>query len=133
MLHLLRRLFRLLYRLPVVGGRLQRAVTALRLPTLQRRQVELAARQKRADEAALRDSSALWTHFGQTNAQVAQLAERLAAVEAVLARIDIAAQENLVMSAPVALRRSARDIARLRAQIGPAPCAVLDGSARENA
>ena len=133
--------------------------------TLQRRQVEtalrqaeLAADQKRAEEAALRESSALRLRIGETDArvaqltelasrenaalrmridetdaQVAQLTERLAAVEAVLARIDVVAQENLAISLPVALRRSARDIAQLRARIGQAPCTPPHASERERA
>lgn len=140
MLDRLRRLLRSLYELPVIGSVVLWATVALRLPTLQRRQLEaatrqaeLAARQQRAEEAATRESSALGSRIDETNAQVAQLAERLAAVEAALARIDVSAQENLVMSVPVALRRSARDIARLRAQIGQAPRTAPDGSARESA
>lgn len=118
---------------------------ALRLPTLQRRQAELMSRQQASEELAARQGS----HLAESTAQLAerlaaieavlarvdlaQLAERLAVAEAQLARIDVAAQENLAISLPVALRRTARDIAQLRAQIGQAPCPVLDGSARENA
>lgn len=140
MLHHLRRLVRSLYQVPVIGGLVQWVIIALRLPTLQRRQVEaamrqaeLAAHQQHAIEAALRETSTLRMRFGETHAQVAQFADRLAALESALARIDVAAQENLIASVPVALRRSAREIAQLRAQIGQAPCAALDGAARENA
>lgn len=142
MLDHLRRFVRALYELPVVGGLVLWAAVALRLPTLQRRQfdlalrqvdlalrqTELAAHQKRTEEAAAEQ-----VDLAETNAQVAQFAKRLEAVEAMLARIDAAAQENLVVSVPVALRRSAREIAQLRAQIGQAPCTVPDESVRERA
>jgi hypothetical protein len=146
----LRRILRSLYELPVIGRLVLWTTVALRLPTLQNRQVELASRQQGAEEAASRQSSAIWTRFAENNTQiaqlnerltaveamtiqVAQLSQRLAAAEAVLARIDVAAEENLVMSVPVALRRNARDIAQLRAQIGQAAATPLHGSARENA
>jgi hypothetical protein len=152
MLHHLRRLLRSLYEIPVIGGLVLWVTVALRLPTLQRRQVELAARLQGAEEAALRQDSATSTRFAESDARVAQLTERLAAIEALLAgvdvaqlakrlaeaeallaRIDAAAQENLVMSVPVALRRNARDIAELRAQVGQAPGTPTHGPARENA
>lgn len=152
MLHHLRRLLRSLYEIPVIGGLVLWVTVALRLPTLQRRQVELAARQQGAEEAALRHTSATSAHFAESDARIAQLTERLAAIEAVLARVDVvqlaerlaeaealiaridaAAQENLAISVPVALRRSVRDIAQLRAQIGQSPGTPPHGPARENA
>ena len=144
MLQHFRRLARSLYELPVVGPIAQWAVVLLRLPTLRRRQVEgeqrqlelmqrqseLAAQQTHAEEAASRANSALQLRLDEASAQ---LAERLAAVEAMLERIDVCAQENLVISVPVALRRSARDIAQLRAQIGQPQPTVVDGSERNPA
>ena len=158
MLQHFRRLARSLYERPVIGPLARWAVVLLRLPTLQRRQVEgeqrqlelvqrqselvqrqselaqrqteLAMQQTAAEETASRANSALQIRLDEASTQ---LAERLATVEAMLERIDVCAQENLVISVPVALRRSARDIAQLRAQIGPPQHTVVDGSERNPA
>lgn len=147
MLDHLRRLARFLYEIPVIGRLVQWAIVLLRLPALQHRQLELtqrqieqaqrqaelATQQTRAQETAGRENSALQMGIDEMARLAEQLSQRLAAIEAQLALINAPAEENLVISVPVALRRSARDIAQLRAQIEQMQHTVMDGSERKPA
>ncbi len=136
----LRRLAQSLYGLPLVGRLVRWASVLLRLPALQGRVAELAQAQAnlRADQLLAQHLARTETAAGQAQAreiaaELALLQGRVAALEAALQRLEstanrildtAATQDNLTSSVPVALRRSARDIAALREQL-----AQLQGAA----
>jgi chromosome segregation ATPase len=129
----LRRLARALYDLPLVGRVVRWASVLLRLPALQDRvaqlaqtQADLRGYQLQAQQVARSETEAVQARTLQLDAALAQLAGRISALEAGLQRLESSAslileaaatQDNLTRSVPVALRRSARDIAALREQL----------------
>ncbi|HSV47658.1 MAG TPA: hypothetical protein VLJ58_17855 [Ramlibacter sp.] len=115
----LRPFARSLYELPFVGRVVLWVSLLLRLPALQRRVQELEQRQ-----AMLETRQAITDELA---AQVARLSARLDAAEALLAASG-PPLDNLVSSVPVALRRSARDIAALRERID-----LIEGTPRTTA
>jgi chromosome segregation ATPase len=136
----LRRLARTLYALPLLGRVVQWFAVLLRLPSLQRqhnalalrqdelqRQIDLQARQAQEQQvAASAETAAVQVHAQQLEAALVQLQDRVGVLEAALPRLEsstsrlldaASVQDNLSSSVPVALRRSARDIAALRGQL----------------